>query len=419
MKIALKSGRSEQTVMVRDELIRNVLMPKELPRDPDEQAILKDALDHPAASGKLSEIVKKGETVAVMTSDITRPCPSDRILPQVLAELYSAGIRPEDITILFGRGSHRRQSEEEMIHLVGEEIFRTVTCDDTDFSRTVHVGVTRRGTPVDIDERVVNADRRILIGNVEYHYFAGFSGGAKALMPGASNPAAIQANHRLMTDPASRTGRLEGNPVREDIEEAAAMVGADFIVNVVLNTEKQIVYAAAGDMVQAHRRACSFLDAHYGCPLQEKTDIVLVSQGGAPKDLNLYQTQKALDNAGHAVKDGGTVILCGSCREGFGNPVFEEWMKKYQDPQEMIDAIRKEFVLGGHKAAAIAMIRRHADIFLVSDMDPAVIGRTILKPYADLAEAYEDARKKYNGKGTVTVMPYGGSTLPKGQEYEQ
>lgn len=419
MEITLKSGYDAQTVSVRDELIRDILMPKELPHDPDEQALLHQALSHPVGTEPLAKTVRKGESVVIMTSDITRPCPSDRILPQVLEELYSAGIRPEDITILFGRGSHRRQSEEEMIHLVGEEVFRTVRCDDTDFSRTVHVGETHRGTPVDIDERVVSADRRILIGNVEYHYFAGFSGGAKALMPGASNPAAIQANHRLMTDPASHAGRLEGNPVREDIEEAAAMVGADFIVNVVLNTDKQIVFAAAGDMTAAHRQACAFLDAHYGCPLKEKTDIVLVSQGGAPKDLNLYQTQKALDNAKHAVKDGGTVILCGSCREGFGNPVFEEWMMKYQDPQEAVDAIRKEFVLGGHKAAAIAMIRRYADIFLVSDMDPGTAGRTMLKPFACLPEAYAEAQKKYDGKGTVTVMPYGGSTLPKGQDNEQ
>ena len=166
-------------------------------------------------------------------------------------------------------------------------------------------------------------------------------------------------------------------------------------------------------MVQAHRQACAFLDSHYGCQLDEKADIVLVSQGGAPKDLNLYQTQKALDNAGHAVKDGGTVIVVGSCREGFGNAVFEEWMLKYRDPQEMIDAIHAKFRLGGHKAAAIAMIRRKAEIMLVSDMDDAVVKNTILKPYRSLSEAYEDAQKKYGGEGSVIVMPYGGSTLPK------
>ncbi len=413
MEISLKTGHEEQCVQVRDDLVKDILMPEQLPSDPDEEKIMKEAMAEPIGTKPLHELVGKGETAVIMTSDITRPCPSARILPHVLEELYRAGMKPEDITILFGRGSHRLQSEEEMFHLVGEEIYRSVRCADTDFEKTIHVGTTKQGTPVDIDARVINADRRILIGNVEYHYFAGFSGGAKALMPGASTPAAIQANHRLMVDPASHAGKLEGNPVREDIEEAAAMVGADFIVNVVLNTDKKIVCAACGDMVQAHRQACAFLDSHYGCQLDEKADIVLVSQGGAPKDLNLYQTQKALDNAGHAVKDGGTVIVVGSCREGFGNAVFEEWMLKYRDPQEMIDAIHAKFRLGGHKAAAIAMIRRKAEIMLVSDMDDAVVKNTILKPYRSLSEAYEDAQKKYGGEGSVIVMPYGGSTLPK------
>lgn len=413
MLVCLKSGTSQQTLDVRDERILQVLMPKDLPQDPDEEKILREAMAKPVGTQPLSAIVRPQEKVVIMTSDITRPCPSYKILPHVLKELYLAGIRREDITILFGRGSHRRQSKEEMIHLVGRDVFADVCCADTDFEDIVHVGTTSRGTDVDIDRRVIEADRRILIGNVEYHYFAGFSGGAKALMPGASTPAAIQSNHRFMTDANARTGKLEGNPVRADIEEAAAMVGADFIVNVVLNTAKQIVYAACGDMVKAHRKACAFLDSHYGCQLNEKADIVLVSQGGAPKDLNLYQTQKALDNAGHAVKEGGTVILAGSCKEGFGNDVFAEWMLKYQDPDEMIRAIRREFRLGGHKAAAIAMIRKKAEIFLVSDMDSETVSQTILKPYQSLQQAYEDAQKKYGQQGTVIVMPYGGSTLPK------
>lgn len=413
MLISLKSGYGCQETEVEDELIKGILMPKDLPSDPDEDQILQDAFQHPFGTAELSETVRPNERVVIITSDITRPCPSSRILPHVMKELHAAGIRDEDITILFGRGSHRRQTEEEMRHLVGDAIYDRVVCADTDFDDIVHVGTTTRGTPVDIDRRVIEADRRILIGNVEYHYFAGFSGGAKALMPGASTPAAIQCNHRYMTEPASCAGKLEGNPVREDIEEAAAMIGADFIVNVVLNPNRQIVYAACGDMTAAHRRACAFLDEAYACPLPEKADIVLVSQGGAPKDLNLYQTQKALDNAGHAVKDGGTVILVGSCREGFGNSVFASWMQEYRKPQEMIDSIRREFVLGGHKAAAIAMIARNAEIDLVSEMDPDIIAKTILHPCRSLAEAYVHAQKKYGNRGTVIVMPYGGSTLPK------
>lgn len=190
------------------------------------------------------------------------------------------------------------------------------------------------------------------------------------------------------------------------------MTGIDFIVNVVLNTRKQIIYCAAGDSIQAHRDACAYLNDIYRSPISAKADIVIVSQGGAPKDLNLYQTQKALDNAGHAVKDGGTVILVGSCFEGFGNQVFEEWMLKYTNPDDMIQALHAHFQLGAHKATAIAMLKKRADILFVSDMDSAIVEKTFLKPVHDLQSAVDACLKKYGNDADVIVMPYGGSTLP-------
>ena len=186
---------------------------------------------------------------------------------------------------------------------------------DSDPDDCVSYGMTSRGTPVDITRIVAEADRRILLGNIEYHYFAGYSGGAKAIMPGVSTRAAIQANHSRMVLPEAKAGALETNPLRMDIEEAGAMVGIDFILNVVLSEHKEILKAVAGDAVKAHREGCRFLDKLYRKELKAPADIVLVSQGGAPKDLNLYQTQKALDNAKHAVKDGGVIILIGSCKD--------------------------------------------------------------------------------------------------------
>ena len=161
---------------------------------------------------------------------------------------------------------------------------------------------------MDITRTVAEADFRICLGNIEFHYFAGYSGGAKAIMPGVSTPEAIQQNHRMMVSQDACAGKLEGNPLREDIEEAGRICGIDFIVNAVLDEHKQIVYAVAGHAVQAHRAGCAYLDRMYRTPIPRKADIVLVSQGGAPKDANLYQTQKALDNAKHAVKKGGTII---------------------------------------------------------------------------------------------------------------
>lgn len=411
MELSFKTGKRTETVQIEDSRLMGILEPEDLPEGIDENAVVKGALKDPVDSKPLHELISGDETVAIITSDITRPCPSWKILPSILEELDMAGVKKENITVVFGLGSHRRQTEDEKKHLAGDEVYAQVRCIDSNPDDTVHVGTTKRGTPVDIDRTVMEADRRICIGNVEYHYFAGYSGGAKALMPGVSTRSAIQANHRFMVKPESCAGKLEGNPVREDIEEAGAMAGIDFIFNVVLNTKKEIVYAACGDVTAAHRKACRYLDQYYLRQIDEKADIVIVSQGGAPKDLNLYQTQKALDNAGQAVKEGGAVIVCGSCAEGFGESHFEEWMLKYRNPHDMTEEIQRNFILGAHKAAAIAMIREKADIYLVSDMDPETVRKTILTPASSLQEAY-DLALKTRPDAKVLAMPYGGSTLP-------
>lgn len=215
-----------------------------------------------------------------------------------------------------------------------------------------------------------------------------------------------------MVDPAASAGRLEGNPVREDIEEAAAMVGVDFIVNVVLDAHKQIVRAVAGDVVQAHREGCRYLDRLYGKPIADRVDIVVVSQGGAPKDLNLYQTQKALDNAKLAVKKGGVIVLVGSCKEGLGEHVFEEWMTKSPNAHSMIERIQTNFQLGGHKAAAIAMVLEDTDIYFVSELEAAFVEKIYLKPFSSVQEAFDAALIKCGTDASVLIMPFGGSTLP-------
>ena len=373
------------------------------------------ALQNPIGAPRIGEIVRPGETIAIVTSDITRPLPSYQILPLLLDELFQAGIQAEDVTVVFGLGSHRKQTPEEQKKLVGESVYARVKCIDGDDSDCVHFGTTSRGTPVDIVRPVAEADRRICLGNIEYHYFAGYSGGAKAIMPGVSTRAAIQSNHSRMVEAAAAAGRLAGNPVREDIEEAAQMVGVDFIVNVVLDEHKKIVRAVAGDLVQAHREGCRYLDQLYGKPIVSRADIVVVSQGGAPKDLNLYQTQKALDNAKHAVKKGGVIILVGSCKEGLGEHVFEEWMTQSPNAHSMIDRVQKDFQLGGHKAAAIAMVLEDADIYLVSELEPAFVKTIFLTPFGDVQSAFDAALRKCGEEASVIVMPYGGSTLPLSQ----
>ena len=302
MILELGFGPGVQTVTVPDENILGILTPNAVTVDLTGEAEVKRALEEPIGSPRLKDIVRPGEKIAIITSDITRPCPSYKMLPALLDELYAGGVAKEDITLVFALGSHRKHTDAERLKLAGERAYNEIRCIDGDASTAVSMGVTSRGTPVDIVEEVAKADRRICLGNIEYHYFAGYSGGAKAIMPGVSTRAAIQSNHTMMVDPLACAGNIATNPLRQDIEEAADICGVDFILNVVLDEKKQIIKAVAGDVTKAHRAGCAFLDSLYEKKIPQRADIVIVSQGGAPKDLNLYQTQKALDNAKHAVK---------------------------------------------------------------------------------------------------------------------
>ncbi len=413
MKLSLKIGKSCQELEIPPEHPVTVLTPNDIPRKGTEEEEICTALTHPIGSPRLCQLVKPGERIAIVTSDITRPMPTHKVMPYLLDELYLAGVRREDITLVFALGSHRPHTENERKSLAGERAWQEIRCVDSDPSDCICMGRTTQGTPVDITRTVALADRRICLGNIEYHYFAGYSGGAKAIMPGVSTRQAIQANHKQMVHPLSCVGNLETNPVRKDIEEAAGLCGVDFILNVVLDEHKKIIYACAGDVIAAHRKGCTFLDTLYQKKIYQPADIVVVSQGGYPKDLNLYQTQKALDNASHAVKEGGTILLMGSCREGLGEKTFEQWITDANHPQELVDRIQQDFRLGGHKAAAIAMVLARAEICLVSEMEPEFVRSLFLHPCPTIQDAFAYARKKHGPTASVIIMPYGGSTLPR------
>lgn len=373
---------------------------------------IKRALLNPIGSKRLSQILNKEEKVVIITSDITRPMPSSKVLPFVIEEILKAGVKKENITIVLSLGSHRKHTEKEKIKIVGKKVYENIKCIDSDSTDCVHLGETSFGTPVDIFRPVAEADRRICLGNIEYHYFAGYSGGAKAVMPGVSSKDAIQSNHKRMVMKKACTGNIKDNPVRNDIDEAAKFVSIDFILNVVLDENKEIMKAFAGHYIKAHREGCRFLDSLYKIPIKEKAEIVLVSPGGFPKDINLYQAQKALDNSKHAVKDRGIIILCAACTDGLGEKVFEKWMLEADKPSGMLEKIQKDFQLGGHKAAAIAMILEKADIYLVSDLDKSLVENIFMKPFGTIDEALAAAFKKLGRDKKVLIMPYGGSTLP-------
>ena len=412
MKLEFGYGSGVETVNIPDANILSVLTANPMTHLQSGQPAVCAALAAPIGTPPLEQIVHPGEKIAIVTSDITRPLPTWQVLPPVLDSLYRAGVQREDITLIFALGSHRRHTEQEMRSLVGERCYREIRCVDSDPDDCINMGTTSRGTPVDITRVVAEADRRICLGNIEFHYFAGYSGGAKAIMPGVSTSAAIQSNHKLMVLEDSCAGILEENPLRQDIEEAGDLCGIDFIVNVVLDEHKQIVYAVAGDKVAAHRVGCAYLDKMYRKPIPARADIVLVSQGGAPKDANLYQTQKALDNAKHAVRDGGTIILIGACNEGLGSNTFAQWLKEADDAHSLVKRIEREFQLGGHKAAAIGMVLQRARIDLVSQMPPDFVQSIFLVPQPSAQAAFDEAMLRYGKDATVIAMPFGGATLP-------
>ena len=413
MEVTLGFGKEKIPVQVPDSQEMAVLTPNEAEIGLTGSEEVYRSMKEPIGLPPLREVVKKGETVAIITSDITRPIPSYKVLPAVLDELTAAGIPDSDITIVFALGSHGGHTEERMRYMVGDAVYDRIRCVDSDVNDAVHVGTTSRGTPVDIFRPVVEADRRICLGNIEYHYFAGYSGGYKAIMPGVSTWDAIQANHSAMVDPDACAGRLEGNPVREDIEESGKILGVDYIVNVVLDAKKEIIRSFAGDPILAHREGCKFLDSFYKVKIPEQADIVVVSAGGFPKDINMYQAQKALDNAKHAVKDGGIIVWIASCKEGLGEKHFEQWLTGHEKSSDMITHIKTDFVLGGHKAAAIAMVLERARIFFVSDLEHDFVKKVFLEPYSDIQTAIDAAIAEKGPDAKIVVMPYGGSTLPK------
>lgn len=412
MKLEFGYGNGIQSVEVPDKNLMAVLTANEIDHERRGSDAVDYALEHPIGSPKLSTLAKPGMKVAVITSDVSRPLPSYEVLPSVLKELNAAGIPDSDITVVFALGSHRAQTEDEKRRLAGDAVYERVRCIDSDPDDCILMGTSTNGTPFAVTRAVAEADFRIALGNIEFHYFAGYSGGVKALMPGVSTSEAIQANHSLMVSPDACAGKLEGNPVREDLEQALNYCPIHYIVNAVLDEHKHIVYAVAGDVIEAHRVGCGYLDRMYRKPIPERADIVLVSQGGAPKDANLYQTQKALDNSKHAVKDGGTIILIGACNEGLGSAKFEQWLVESEKAHDMVERISRDFQLGGHKAAAIGMVLDRANIDLVSEMDDDFVRSIFLNPQPSAQEAFDQAMAKYGPDATVIAMPFGGATLP-------
>ncbi|AKI97425.1 nickel-dependent lactate racemase [Kosmotoga pacifica] len=376
--------------------------------------LIERALDNPIGTRRLEELVRPGQKVVIVTSDLTRPCPSDVLLPHILDRLNSAGVSDEYITIVIALGLHRKMSVEELQKAVGKEVYQRVRVLNHDVDDTVHVGTTGRGTEVEIFRPVAEADFRICLGNVEFHYFAGFSGGAKAILPGVASARTIRQNHSHMMENGAEAAHIYDNPVRMDIEEGVSFVGIDFILNVVVDEHHRVIDAVAGDWIKAHRVLSERLEKTGTVAVEEALDIAIVSAGGHPKDINLYQAQKAIDNCAGVLKPGGRMILLARCPEKFGSETFRKWMTSGKRPAELVEDLKRNFVLGGHKAAAISkVVLKTSEIFLVTNEEFAGEKLVGIECFSDPVEAIEAAFSEKGADAKYAVFPLGASTLPR------
>lgn len=411
----MKYGKGKVEFSLDSDLVIDELHLNEFPEIADPVAAIQEAIRNPIESKPLREIVKAGETVAFIVNDPTRVADSYVFMPVLLDELNSVGVRDEDMRIVFALGAHREMTEEEMVEAVGANVAKRVkmynsnarNMDEFDF-----MGTTSRGTPVYFNKRVTEVDHIVCTGSIVHHFFSGFGGGRKAMLPGVSYIETIRHNHSMMFDPHAVIGRLDDNPIYLDQVEGAEMCRPAFLLNVVLDEKKKFLKVFAGDYIKAHREACEFVNQVYGAKIKQEADLVIASCGGHPKDINVYQLQKTMDNAWCAVRDGGVVIILGDCPEGSGSDVYENTMRKYGTPEKIEAALRKDFQIGAHKAYAVTRLMKKAEFILVSSMPEELVKTLLFTPAKNINEALEMAYKKLGSKPSITLMPLGSMTVP-------
>jgi len=416
-------GKTHVCVRVPARNLLGTIEPKEQPGAPDATAEVERALQNPIGSKRLSEIAKPENKVAIVVDDATRHAPSNVMILPVLAELNAAGVKDENVTVIFGCGTHRAVKAEEAERLLGAEVLKRVktVSHDCKAQDLVQVGTTKtHGTRVLLNRIFAEADVKVLLGDVGFHYYAGYGGGRKSVMPAISCEETIKHNHAMLLHANARTGVLAGNPVHEDMTEGARLAKVGFILNVVANSKGEIVKAFAGDLEQAFLEATKLVDAMYRITVDRRADIIVVSPGGYPADMNLFQAYKALDNALEAVKRGGVIILVAECPEGHGNQVFYDWMMRFGDLKTVEREIKRNFVLGGHKAYYLLKALQNHQIILVSSLPDYYAANIFrVKTARAVNEALNEAFKIAGSQARVWAMPWGNYTLPEVKSLEE
>jgi len=375
------------------------------------------ATAHPIGSAPLARFLEGGRSVLVIINDATRPTPTNLVLDEIAGLLDAAEAR-----FIVATGAHRAPTDDEYRQILGphhDRLRPRVSAHDArDDSSLADLGKTRNGTPILLNKAVFGADRIVVIGSVEPHYFAGYTGGRKAFLPGVAGFATVQANHKLALSPLARALELERNPVGQDMDDALNLIHVPtFSIMTVLDKDQRLAWCSAGDIRASFKDAVDKANSIYSVPIDALFDIV-VSAARYPMDIDLYQSQKAIDNGSLALADGGTLIMVSSCRDGIGDKTFLDLMGSASSPDGVLEKIGSGYRLGFHKAAKIALIARRAEILAYTELDPDLVRKAFIKPCADLQEAFDAAVARMaiahpGRKPSVCVIPDGSVTVPR------
>lgn len=423
-KYSLKYGKQSIDFEIPEKQVLAEIVGRDVEAIPDIQAAYRQALDHPIDAPPLRELIRPDHKVAIVVSDITRAWQrNDLTLPVLVDYLNQAGLPDDQVTIIIGVGAHRANTEEEFIELCSEDVchrVRVVNHNAWD-QEMVYLGKTSRGTEVSVNPIVAEADRVILTGGVIYHYMAGFGGGRKSILPGVASLKTIQQNHLLAltetlgggSNPLCANGKTRGNSLHEDMMEIAAFVNPDFLINVVPNLNGDLAGIFTGNWVSAWTEACQLVEHIYGVPIKEQADIVIATAGGYPKDINLYQSQKTIDNASYAMKPGGASIILAQCPLINDPPEFFDWFQ-YQDLYSLEKAARENFLISSWLAIKQLEYENKGRIILITEPDNFDLARKAhVIPVASMEDALEEACQ-WIGKEepTISIMPQGANTFP-------
>jgi nickel-dependent lactate racemase len=420
MQVRLAYGRTGLTVDLPDGVPVRVIEPRRVAGLHDERAAIVEALRAPIRTPPLGEIVRPDDTVAVVFSDLTRPMPNDRALPPLLEELSLAGVADERVVLINALGTHRPQTEAELHRMLGAEIvarYRIVQHNAWDGANLIAVATNRAGRPVRVNRTYLEASRRILTGFIEPHFFAGFSGGPKAVLPGIADAEAILDNHgpEMIAEPEATWAVTEGNPMWEEMLAVARATAPHFLLNVTLNQEREITGAFAGDLLAAHRAGVAFARQTAMQPVTAPFDVVITSNSGYPLDLNLYQAVKGMAAAARIIKPGGDIIVAAECWDGIpSHGEYKRLLWEANSPRELLERVmvpgfRCQDQWEAQIQAQIQMMARvHVYADGLSDED---LRRALVIPCRSIEGTVTGILRERPG-GTIAVLPDGPQTVP-------